>query len=148
MPMATVRLARRDALAAIYALDMIAQTSDERRAQIERWVNGGTGYIAVTVEDEIAGYGVFDYSFYENGFAVMVYVDANFRKRGIGSLLLQHFETICRTPKLFTSTNLSNLPMQALLAKSNYALCGVIHELDENDPELVYFKSMLPSNTP
>ena len=38
------------------------------------------------------------------------------------------------------ATNLSNLPMQALLAKLNYQLSGVIHNLDEGDPELVFFK--------
>ncbi len=49
-------------------------------------------------------------------------------------------ESISRGEKLFTSTNLSNLPMQALLAKLGYTLSGVIHNLDEGDPELVYFK--------
>jgi hypothetical protein len=51
-------------------------------------------------------------------------------------------DTIAQTPKLFTSTNLSNLPMQALLAKLGYSLCGVINELDDNDPELVYVKHL------
>jgi hypothetical protein len=40
----------------------------------------------------------------------------------------------------FTSTNLSNIPMQSLLAKMGYLLSGVIHHLDEDDPELVYVK--------
>ena len=51
-------------------------------------------------------------------------------------------ESLCRTPKLFTSTNLSNLPMQSLLAKLEYQLSGVIHNLDEGDPEIVYFKRL------
>lgn len=42
--------------------------------------------------------------------------------------------------KLFTSTNLSNLPMQSLLSKSGYELSGVIHNLDVGDPEIVYYK--------
>ncbi len=40
------------------------------------------------------------------------------------------------------STNLSNLPMQSLLAKLGYTLSGVIHHLDEDDPELVYVKCL------
>jgi len=44
--------------------------------------------------------------------------------------------------KLFTSTNLSNLPMQSLLAQLNFKLSGVIENLDEGDPELVYFKPL------
>ena len=50
--------------------------------------------------------------------------------------------SLCRTPKLFTSINLSNLGMQSLLAKSGYELSGVIHNLDEGDPELVYLKRL------
>jgi GNAT superfamily N-acetyltransferase len=72
----------------------------------------------------------------------MLYVDANFRRAGAGSALLKHLESICRTSKLFTSTNLSNLPMQSLLAKTGYVLSGVIHNLDEGDPEIVYFKRL------
>lgn len=53
---------------------------------------------------------------------------------------MRYSESICQTTKLFTSTNLSNLPMQALLTKLGYRLSGVIHNLDDGDPELVYFK--------
>lgn len=53
---------------------------------------------------------------------------------------MQHLETVCQTEKQFTSTNLSNVPMQALLAKLDYLLSGVLHHLDEGDPELVFVK--------
>jgi hypothetical protein len=53
---------------------------------------------------------------------------------------MARLESECRTEKLFTSTNLSNLPMQSLLAKRGYKLSGVIDNLDPGDPELVYFK--------
>lgn len=53
---------------------------------------------------------------------------------------MQHLETVFQTEKLFTSTNLSNLPMQSLLVRLGYLLSGVIHHLDEGDPELVYVK--------
>lgn len=72
----------------------------------------------------------------------MLYVHANHRRRGAGTALVQHLESLCQTPKLFTSTNLSNLAMQSLLAKLGYELSGVIHNLDEGDPELVYFKRL------
>jgi len=51
-------------------------------------------------------------------------------------------ESLCRTKKLFTSTNLSNLPMHALLEKVGYKLSGVIDNLDPDDPEVVYFRSL------
>ena len=53
---------------------------------------------------------------------------------------MQHLESECKTPKIFTSTNLSNLAMQALLVKLRYKLSGTIHNLDPDDPELVYMK--------
>ncbi len=34
------------------------------------------------------------------------------------------------------------LRMQSLLAKLEYELSGVIHNLDEGDPEIVYFKRL------
>lgn len=57
---------------------------------------------------------------------------------------MQHCESICRTPKLFTSTNLSNVRMQALLNKLGYTLTGTVHNLDEGDPEIFYFKRVRP----
>ena len=53
---------------------------------------------------------------------------------------MNHLESVCRTGKIFTSTNLSNVLMQSLLSNLGYKLSGVIHNLDEDDPELVYCK--------
>ena len=64
-----------------------------------------------------------------------------FIRREVGALL-RHMELCCRTPKLFTSTNQSNLSMQSLLAKLGYESSGLIHNLDEGDPEIVYFKRL------
>jgi ribosomal protein S18 acetylase RimI-like enzyme len=72
----------------------------------------------------------------------MLYIDSDYRRCGAGAALLRHMESLCKTAKLFTSTNLSNLPMQSLLTKLGYVLSGVIHNLDEGDPEIVYFKQM------
>ena len=70
----------------------------------------------------------------------MLNVHTQYQRRGVGLLLMRYLETICQTRKLFTSTNLSNLPMQSLLARLGYSLAGVIHHLDEDDPELVNVK--------
>lgn len=75
----------------------------------------------------------------------MLYVHSGWQRHGIGTKLLKHLETVCQTDRLFTSTNLSNVNMQALLAKLGYKLTGVIHDLDEGDPELVYVKYLQQS---
>ena len=96
--------------------------------------------VVVASDGQAAGYGVLDHSFYENGFVSRLYVAPAHRRQGAGQLLMRHLERLCQIPKLFTSTNLSNLPMQSLLAALGYTLSGVIHHLDEGDPELIYVK--------
>jgi len=59
-------------------------------------------------------------------------------------MLLRHLISICRTPKLFSSTNRSNLPMQALLLKTGFAESGIVYNLDAGDPEVIYYQEIIP----
>jgi GNAT superfamily N-acetyltransferase len=126
---------------ALCSLDLIARRETERREFIRREVAAGNCFVAV-MNETVVGYGVLNYTFYDNGCIDMIYIDSAQRRRGVGTALLKYMESRCKTPKLFTSTNLSNLPMQSLLAKLDYVLSGVIHNLDEGDPEIVYFKRL------
>lgn len=126
---------------ALCTLDLIARQESRRREFIRREVASGNCSVAVT-NGTVIGYGVLNYTFYHNGCVDMLYIHSGHRRRGTGAALLKHMESLCKTPKLFTSTNLSNLPMQSLLAKAGYALSGVIYNLDEGDPEVVYFKRL------
>ena len=123
------------------SLDLIAQCENERREFIRGEVMSGNCFVAVT-DEKVIGYGVLNYTFFHLGNIDMLYIHCDHRRSGAGAALLRHMESLCQTPKLFTSTNLSNLPMQSLLAKSGYVLSGVIHNLDEDDPEIVYFKRL------
>jgi ribosomal protein S18 acetylase RimI-like enzyme len=91
-------------------------------------------------DGEVMGYVALDYSFFGNGFVSHLLVREDARREGIGEALMRHAMASCRTAKLFTSTNLSNAPMQALLGKLGFELTGVIHNLDPGDPELVYLR--------
>ena len=139
--MISIRPAVTTDIEAVCSFDLIARQADDRREFILRAVNASTCYAAV-IEQGVIGYGVLNYTFYRQGYVEMLYVAADQRRRGAGTTLLEHMERQCQTPKLFTSTNLSNLPMQALLAKRGYMLSGVIHNLDEGDPEIVYCKRL------
>jgi ribosomal protein S18 acetylase RimI-like enzyme len=139
--MISVRPAAAEDVEAICAFDLVAKRENRRREFVRRAVSSGTCHVAVDGED-VVGYGVLSYTFYDNGHIDMLYVHSGHRRRGVGAALLRQLESSCQTPKLFTSTNLSNLPMQSLLARSGYALSGVIHNLDEADPEIVYFKRL------
>ncbi|MBA2493599.1 MAG: GNAT family N-acetyltransferase [Acidobacteria bacterium] len=137
----SIRPAVENDIDALCSFDLIAQRENERREFIRRVVTSGECFVAVA-DEKVIGYGVLNYTFYYNGCIDMLYVDSEYRRVGAGAALLKHLESLCQTPKLFTSTNLSNLPMQSLLAKLDYVLSGVIHNLDEDDPEIVYFKRL------
>lgn len=139
--MILIRSANESDVEALCSLDLIARCENDRREFIRSAVVSGACFVAVA-EEVVIGYGVLNYTFYSNGNIDMLYVHSGHRRRGAGQALLQHMESLCRTSKLFTSTNLSNLPMQALLVKLGYVVSGVIHNLDEGDPEIVYFKRL------
>jgi len=136
--MLEIRLAQAEDIEAILAFDHLAEQEKERVAFIRRVVEQAACYVAM--QGGLLGYAVLEYTFFEQGFISMLYVRTDHRRSGVGMALMSHLETICRTRKLFTSTNLSNRPMQTLLSRLGYHLSGVIHDLDEGDPELVYVK--------
>lgn len=136
-----IRAARPDDIDALVAFDEVAQRDARRVAYIRTRVHAGECFVAER-EGRPVGYGVLTYSFYGNGMIEMVYVAAAHRRSGVGRALMEFLEGLCATPKLFTSTNLSNKPMQLLLAKLGYTLSGYIENLDPGDPEFVYFKPL------
>ena len=62
---------------------------------------------------------------------------ARFRTIGVRSKLDGR-----RTGQLFTSTNRSNLPMRRLCDRLGFQRSGVVENLDNDDPELVYYKRL------
>lgn len=69
-------------------------------------------------------------------------VSQTHRGQGIGSYLLIALQKQCRTEKLFTSVNLSNTGMQALLLRQGFIHSGQVDNLDDGDPELFYFRQI------
>ena len=121
----------------LVALDTIAASEPERRAHIKSWTDAGCCHVIET-NGIVSAYGVLTYHFFGNGFVEMVMVGSRFRRRGLGMALVEHFKTICTTPKLFSSTNLSNQQMQKLLNTAGFRTSGYIENLDEDDPEIVF----------
>ena len=137
--MFSIRSATNTDIDVICKFDHIAYQDGQRRAFVERSVGAGYCFV-IEAQKHVVGYAVLEYSFYEQGFVSMLYIHPEHRRQSAGIKLMQHLESACHTPKIFTSTNLSNLPMQSLLAKLGYTLSGVLHHLDEGDPELVYVR--------
>jgi ribosomal protein S18 acetylase RimI-like enzyme len=136
--MSSIREAASADTSRVVALDTAAAAGDgERRASIERWVADGSMRVAVAA-DEIVGYCVTERAFFGHWFVVTLMVAEGARRQGIGAELLLDAERQRDTAKLFTSTNLSNQPMQRLLARLGWRSVGIVYGLDEGDPELFY----------
>ncbi len=132
----------RNALAAdvplLAQVDSLAASGHRgRRAEIQQWVTTADTRIAQTPE-LVTGYCVMQYNFFGHAFVTMLMVAENARGRGTGARLLLDAQQRRNTPKLFTSTNLSNQPMQRLLARLGWQSAGIVYGLDEGDPELFF----------
>ncbi|WP_326665614.1 GNAT family N-acetyltransferase [Streptomyces sp. NBC_00385] len=124
--------------AALAALDPVAEGGDPaRRDAIRRWCERGVVLMARDASGPV-GYCVLEYTFFEQGFVTMLMVAPRARRRGVGAHLLTAVETACATAKLFTSTNVSNHPMRQLLRRAHWHPSGVLHGLDDGDPELFF----------
>ncbi len=126
---------------AIISVDHVAAHDENRRRYICEWVSGDSTILAI-VDDAVVGYAVLEYTFFWQGFISMLIVTEASRRKGVGTALVSHLEEICKTGKLFTSTNKSNEPMQALMQSMSYEPSGIVYNLDDGDPELFYFKKL------
>ncbi len=126
---------------AIISVDHLTAHDENRRRHICEWVSGDSTFVAV-VDNVVVGYAVLEYTFFSQGFISMLIVAEARRRKGVGTALVSHLEEICKTGKLFTSTNKSNEPMQALMQSMSYEPSGIVHNLDDGDPELFYFKKL------
>ncbi|MGF6256786.1 ribosomal protein S18 acetylase RimI-like enzyme [Ensifer sp. LBL] len=80
--------------------------------------------------------------FFGHAFIEMLMVGASWRQRGLGAALIAHFRSMSSGAKLFSSTNMSNRRMQDLLVKAGFRPSGYIDNLDENDPEIVFYSPL------
>ncbi|MFH9059823.1 GNAT family N-acetyltransferase [Streptomyces coeruleorubidus] len=123
---------------ALTGTDPLAAAGDRaRRASIQRWCEQGRALLAEDARGPV-GYAVLEYTFFEQGFLTLLTVAPAARRQGVATRLLGAVEAACTTPKLFTSTNVSNQPMQQLLLRAGWQPAGLVHGLDDGDPELFY----------
>lgn len=124
-------------LATIAAFD--EQASDPaRRAWLEDTLSRREVSL-LSVDGTGCAYGVLD-DFFGHAFVALLYVAPAWRRRGLGASLLDYLCRVARTPKIFSSTNLSNAPMHALFARQGWAVSGLLNHLDDGDPEVVYVR--------
>lgn len=135
-----VERATEDDLADVLAVDA-AHMGTARAELLEAAVRQRQCYVARDGWD-VVGFAVLTTHFFGQYFLELIIVHPAQRRKGVASALMRHLEKIVPTEKLFTSTNQSNAPMQALCEKLGYAKSGWIENLDDGDPEIIYFKRL------
>jgi ribosomal protein S18 acetylase RimI-like enzyme len=122
---------------ALIALDSVAASDPRRAEQIGGWLAQGNVHVADQA-GQLAGYLVIHHHFFGEAFVEMLMVAREQRSQGVGATLLRHAIAQRGQRKLFTSTNASNIAMQRLLVASGFIDSGIVHGLDDGDPELIY----------
>ena len=121
---------------ALVAIDTVAGSNPARQQAIRDWLAAGATAVAES-DGKLVAYGVMRPIFFHEPFVV----DAATRQTGIARALLAHLDGCHDRPKLWTSTNRSNAPMQALLVSEGFIYAGEVEGLDEGDPEMFYYRS-------
>jgi ribosomal protein S18 acetylase RimI-like enzyme len=92
-------------------------------------------------EENIVGFLIYDTNFFECSFISLIIVSSSKRRKGYASLLMDYMISTSPTTKVFSSTNRSNINMQKVFNTNGFIQSGIVENLDEGDPEIIYFKS-------
>ena len=133
-------------LESIWSLDCMVLGNPSRKDSLNSVVRASQCLIA-RIGKTMVGFGVLEQSFYGHGFISLLIVHPNHRRRGVATALIRHIESICPTEKLFTSTNKSNFIAQQVFEALSFVRSGYIKNLDEDDPEIIYFKRLADDST-
>jgi ribosomal protein S18 acetylase RimI-like enzyme len=136
-----IRRASEADLPLLYECDAYSQIHESRRLELRRMVQQGTCLLTMN-SDRPLGFAVLEYSFFGNGFIPLVCVAGEHQGKGVGLRLLSEVERQCSTAKLFASANASNERAHGLFLKAGFVRSGIIENLDEGDPEFIYFKAV------
>ncbi|MDT9027902.1 GNAT family N-acetyltransferase [Rossellomorea yichunensis] len=118
--------------------EVIGNTS--RRNYLEKSIELGHCLIAKE-DDDIVGFLIYDTNFFECAFISLIIVSPSHRRKGYASLLMDYMMSSSPTNKVFSSTNRSNISMQRVFDANGFIQSGIVENLDDGDPEIIYFKS-------
>ena len=144
--MILVEKATEQELEPIWALDHMIIGNSSRKEFLSDTVRAGKCWLA-RIGDSLAGVGALEQSFYGQGFVSLLMTHPDYRRCGVATALIRHLESLCPTEKLFTSTNESNSIAQRVYESLGFIRSGYIENLDEGDPEIIYFKRLGGNDT-
>jgi len=131
-----------DDLGSIVHIDMDVIGNDSRRNYIKHAIDAGN--CIITKEDNsISGFLTYDTNFFDCTFLSLIIVSPVKRRRGHASSLISYMLRHSPTQKIFSSTNESNESMQKVFKANGFIRSGIIENLDEGDPELIFHAKKL-----
>jgi ribosomal protein S18 acetylase RimI-like enzyme len=96
---------------------------------------------AASIDGKVVGFGILGTSlFFHQEFMELLIVHPDYWRQGVGTAIIRRLERLCATNKFFTSANQSNTRAQKTYEANGFVRSGFIENLDEGDPEIIYFK--------
>ncbi|MEM1334033.1 MAG: GNAT family N-acetyltransferase [Actinomycetota bacterium] len=136
---ATIRVARDDDADRIARIHTADGGEAELIGGIGAAISEGRCVVAAT-GDRVVGFVVLARQhFFGRDFVVLLAVDRERRRAGLGRALMRASVEAASTGRVFSSTNESNTPMRALFAAEGWSVSGTLDGLDPGDPEIVFF---------
>jgi len=142
----TFRAATTADLPALKFVDPLLRADPDRAGIVHSAVQAG-GCLVAQDSDGVLGY-LLNGDLLGHRFISLLVVAVGSRRQGVGQALLDEACRRCDRPKLFISCNRSNIAAQCLFEKCGFERSGQIYNLDEEDPELVYYKKVVAQSAP
>lgn len=141
-----VRLALLSDVPALQVVDPLMQVDRDRQHLVRSSVDRAECLVAGAEDDGVQGFAILNYTFFSHAFVPLLVVAAGARRRGLATALLAEAERQCVRNKLFVSCNRSNVHAQYLFERCGFVPSGQVENLDDEDDELVVFKSLPGKN--
>ncbi|MEK4935016.1 MULTISPECIES: GNAT family N-acetyltransferase [Bacillus] len=135
--MENVAKASIDDLDSIVHIDIDVIGDASRRNYIKHAIDEGKCIIAKE-DNSISGFLTYDTNFFGCTFLSLIIVSPTKRRQGHASSLISYMLSNSPTQKIFSSTNESNESMQKVFSANGFVRSGIIENLDEGDPELIF----------
>ncbi|WP_419762250.1 GNAT family N-acetyltransferase [Bacillus mycoides] len=123
-------------------IDIDVIGNDNRRNYIKHAIDEGN-CIIVKEDNSIFGFLTYDTNFFGHTFLSLIIVSPTKRRQGHASSLISYMLRHSPTQKIFSSTNKSNTNMQKVFKANGFMRSGMIENLDEGDPELIFHTKKL-----
>ena len=124
-----------------YNLDKVEHIELKREEKITKAILDEECFI-ILANNRTVGFVIFDYRFFDQGWIELIILGEKYRGKGIGRQAIDLICKQCKTNKVFTSTNSSNIQMQKALSKVGFSFAGKINGLDDGDPDFFYYKNI------